>query len=225
MPINDKSIVKVVVPPNVAWLEYKLDSVELDYVWERIKEAESSNISHKPKLVGDIHESKLLKDPDDWIFNTTILKLCHVYSDIYENMGNNLPVAKNHNSRTNSLEKRGGEDYPYFLREWWVNYQYQNEFNPVHNHTGVYSFVLWLQIPTDHEEQNKDNTSNIKLRSSFQFTYSDLLGKFRTHNYDLDKSWEGTMLFFPSKLIHQVYPFYNNDDARISVSGNILCKI
>ena len=111
------------------------------------------------------------------------------------------------------------------MREWWVNYQHQNEFNPSHDHIGIYSFVMWLQIPTDHKEQNKDNPCNIKLTSSFQFSYLDIIGRMRQISYDLDKSWEGTMIFFPSKLVHQVYPFYNNDGSRISVSGNILCKI
>ena len=32
---------------------------------------------------------------------------------------------------------------------------------------------------------------------------------------------EGTMLFFPAKLQHCVYPFYNCDEDRISISGNI----
>ena len=30
------------------------------------------------------------------------------------------------------------------------------------------------------------------------------------------------MLFFPSKLNHQVYPFLNCEEERISISGNIL---
>ena len=29
------------------------------------------------------------------------------------------------------------------------------------------------------------------------------------------------MLFFPAKLMHTVYPFYNCDKERISISGNI----
>ena len=40
-------------------------------------------------------------------------------------------------------------------------------------------------------------------------------------NYELGKEYEGTMLFFPSKLRHEVFPFYNCDEDRISISGNI----
>ena len=37
----------------------------------------------------------------------------------------------------------------------------------------------------------------------------------------MDPEVEGTMFIFPSSLTHQVYPFYNTDDERISISGNI----
>ena len=40
----------------------------------------------------------------------------------------------------------------------------------------------------------------------------------------VDKTWEGMMLMFPSKLHHSVYPFYTSDEKRISVSGNISIK-
>ena len=47
------------------------------------------------------------------------------------------------------------------------------------------------------------------------------MGEPRTYNYELSKKDEGMMLLFPSKLRHQVYPFYDCDEDRISVSGNI----
>ena len=202
---------RYVDPPNGGWLENRLDSNEIDYVWERVKEKESYYKSNKPLLAGDIHESKLLEDPDDWFFNNVLLKCCGAYSDLYRNMGNTIPIPEG--------------NYSYYMREWWVNYQKQTEFNPPHTHTGVYSFVIWLKIPTEHEEQNKDNISNMKLRSSFQFNYTDILGKISQYSYDLNKSWEGIMLFFPSQLQHQVFPFYNCDEDRITVSGNIIFKV
>ena len=32
---------------------------------------------------------------------------------------------------------------------------------------------------------------------------------------------EGKMVFFPSALNHQVFPFYESDEERVSISGNI----
>jgi hypothetical protein len=29
------------------------------------------------------------------------------------------------------------------------------------------------------------------------------------------------MVFFPAQLLHQVYPFYESDEVRVSVAGNI----
>ena len=198
-------------PSNIGWLSCALEPNEVDYVWKRIKEKEKSTDTLKHKLAGNISTSKKLEDPDDWFYKNVLLKCCYAYNDLYENMGKDLPVSE--------------QNLPYYMREWWVNYQYQNEFNPQHDHTGVYSFVIWLKIPTEYDEQNKDNVSNSKLKSVFQFTYTDILGKIRCYNYYLNKSFEGDMLFFPSKLNHQVYPFYNCDDSRISVSGNILVKL
>ena len=42
--------------------------------------------------------------------------------------------------------------------------------------------------------------------------------------YPMGKRAEGTMVFFPSKLQHGVYPFYDNDEQRISISGNIILE-
>jgi hypothetical protein len=42
----------------------------------------------------------------------------------------------------------------------------------------------------------------------------------------MEKEAEGYMVMFPSQLKHEVFPFYENDGERISISGNvgILCK-
>ena len=58
-------------------------------------------------------------------------------------------------------------------------------------------------------------------KSAFKFIHTDNLGQFRHYNYELTPAAEGIMLFFPSKLNHIVYPFYECDEERISVSGNI----
>ena len=37
----------------------------------------------------------------------------------------------------------------------------------------------------------------------------------------MEPDLEGTMLFFPAQLQHGVYPFYESDEVRISISGNV----
>ena len=111
----------------------------------------------------------------------------------------------------------------YKLQSLWVNFQKKHEFNPVHNHSGVFSFVIWMKIPYDLEEELKTGAgvnSVDNVASKFQFYYSTIYGN---HSADLNinKDSEGMMVMFPSTLRHAVYPFYTSDDYRISISGNI----
>jgi hypothetical protein len=109
----------------------------------------------------------------------------------------------------------------------WINFQLKNQFNPVHNHSGIYSFVIWIKIPYNFDEEleispGKDAIEN--LSGHFQFIYTDAIGRPATHPLKVDKSFEGKILFFPSKLFHTVYPFYSSDEYRISLAGNLLFR-
>jgi hypothetical protein len=37
----------------------------------------------------------------------------------------------------------------------WVNFQKENEFNPLHIHDGIFSFIVFIKIPYSYEEQKK----------------------------------------------------------------------
>lgn len=203
---KEEEEIKVVTPKTLGWLEKKLSDTEMDYLWRCI---ENRKGSHKGKLAGNIHESNVLIDRADWFFTNTLLPLCDKYAKNFENLGDSLPAKQSH---------------PYYLSQFWVNYQKQNEFNPLHDHNGVYSFVIWMKIPTRHEEQNKNPIaffSNSYSISTFKFYLTDILGRIKSFTYQMNPEIEGTMLFFPSRLNHTVYPFYNCEEDRISISGNI----
>ena len=110
----------------------------------------------------------------------------------------------------------------------WVNFQKKYEFNPVHNHTGIFSFIIFCQIPYDYESEAKpwnNKTSVNNIASCLQFLYTDVLGAIQTHQVKVDKSFENKILFFNAKQNHCVYPFYTSDDYRITISGNIAIDI
>ena len=203
---KEQEDVKVIRPPTLGWLEKKLSEKELDYLWRCI---DNRKESWKHNLAGQIHESNTLVDRGDWFWINTLKPLCKEYYQEFRNLGSNIPVNQNH---------------PYILNSFWVNYQKQGEFNPLHDHDGVYSFVVWMKIPTKHFEQNKNPISlksNTHVISAFQFQYTDILGKMQPYDYGMNPEMEGTILFFPSQLRHCVYPFYNCDEDRISISGNV----
>ena len=192
-------------PPNLGWLHYSLVDKEIDYLWNCIGEMNKEKCNNH--LAGNINSSFPLYDKNEWFFNHTLSPLIRAYANQFEERGNSLPLLHGH---------------PYVLKRWWVNYQKQHDFNPIHSHVGVYSFVIWLKIPVEFDDQNKDNITNFPVRSGFQFHYQDMLGELRNFTYKLGKNYEGQLLFFPSKLFHEVFPFYDCDEDRISIGGNIL---
>ena len=191
---------KIVQPNPGFWIEYQLDQELLDWLSDRIAVARE-RVNHE--LAGNITESLALHD-EDGKFNSFLQY--HI-----------IPLyIKNDEWHDGSSPKQ------YYLSRLWCNYQYKHEFNPSHRHIGEWSFVIWMKIPTNWQEQHNVFKGLKEPRASdFEFTYTNMLGEIKHCIYKLDPSMEGTMLFFPSKLYHQVYPFYNCDDERISISGNI----
>jgi hypothetical protein len=111
------------------------------------------------------------------------------------------------------------------IRDLWVNFQKKTEYNPIHNHSGVLSFVIWLKIPYDiEEEKNLPQYKNSKTPyGGFNFIYPDfsVKGGLKTVPIPVSNQYEGVMVVFPSWLGHYVDPFYTSDEYRISIAGNI----
>ena len=191
--------------PNIPIYETKLPKDILDTLWRYIGKA-TDRLNHK--LAGNIDESLILEDVED----TLLLFL----TPVVERYLNTVRVKISDYDKISSELK---------LESLWVNYQKQHEFNPLHNHFGLISFVVWMKIPTDWKEQHElpfAKNSNGPVASDFQFTYTDILGHVQDYSIPMDSDKEGVILLFPSRLRHQVYPFYNCDKERISISGNII---
>tara|TARA_A100001515_G_scaffold145065_1_gene151704 strand:+ start:4297 stop:4890 length:594 start_codon:yes stop_codon:yes gene_type:complete len=131
--------------------------------------------------------------------NVVLQKLIRVYRDSF--------------TLDPSITKTLTNEVPLVMGKPWVNYQSKHEFVPSHTHDGIFSYTIWIEIPYNNEGE---------FASTFKFQYSDILGNARHANIKLNKQDSGKMLFFPSALSHQVYPFYSSDKYRISISGNLL---
>jgi hypothetical protein len=113
-------------------------------------------------------------------------------------------------------------EQPVKFQEAWMNLQVKHEYNPLHDHSGVLSWVIWVNIPYDLEEELKTfPDAKNQDASMFSFVYTNVLGEISTFNLRIDKSWEGRMVIFPAKMKHMVAPFYTSDGIRISVAGNL----
>jgi len=197
--------------PNVGFLEIKLFPEAVTFLKKCVKNKKSS---YKWNLAGNIKESWLLTDKKDWFFNNVLMDCINSYVENF----------KVHGVVHNQLTKNCG----YCLNNMWVNFQKKYEFNPMHTHGGVFSFVVWIDIPYDYSKEHLlpfAQDSNDPSASDFSFVYTNILGNIESHTYSLNKDWNGYMLFFPAKLNHLVYPFYTSDKKRISISGNIALNV
>jgi hypothetical protein len=114
---------------------------------------------------------------------------------------------------------------PIILDKTWVNFQKKYEFNPFHLHSGFLSFVIWINVPYELDEELKlspGESSRYNAAGGFHFLYpSTTMGLMDTH-ISIDKKMENKIIVFPSTFFHAVYPFYSSDGYRISVSGNFI---
>ena len=210
MKENDKWY--YIIPPNISLLKCELGTSAQTYLWQQIEKAQIKRKNANHNLAGNISESIYLDDDNDYFFDNHLKEPCQRY------------VQENYTSSSfrNSFSNVGCSDL--VLQEFWVNYSKQTEFNPIHSHGGALSFVIWMKIPTKSQEQHNlpisRNTSS-PSSSDFQFLYTDILGSIQGMTWTMDPEDAGTMVVFPAMLAHQVYPFFECDDTRISIAGNL----
>ena len=99
----------------------------------------------------------------------------------------------------------------------WIVRQFQNDYNPVHYHSGHISGAGYLKVPSsfgDTTQPDKKTNENGKL----QLIYGspNLLSK-STH---IITPKVGDFYLFPNYLMHTVYPFRGTEEERRSVSFN-----
>jgi hypothetical protein len=120
-------------------------------------------------------------------------------------------------------------DHRLALYNTWVNFQKKYEFNPVHTHGGIISFVIWLEVPYDMDEEINAhpglNSNNECCAGQFTFHCVNALGKIINVPIVIDKNMIYKCIIFPSIMPHAAQPFYTTEGARISVSGNFVYNV
>ena len=93
-----------------------------------------------------------------------------------------------------------GQDYRFYLRDFWGNVYRKGEYTKSHHHKPAsYSFVYFLKA---------------KLYDS-PLVFTDYGQKVRPK--------EGTYVIFPSYLLHHV-PKHKSDETRMTLSGNLFLQ-
>jgi hypothetical protein len=110
---------------------------------------------------------------------------------------------------------------PFELKSLWINYMKANEFNPPHNHGGDLSFVIYLDVPKEITQENKDFKGTLNGPGGISWLYGEM--DIQCINVAQRMPATRDFFIFPAFLKHWVFPF-RSDVERVSVSGNIVVK-
>ena len=99
----------------------------------------------------------------------------------------------------------------------WIVRQFKNEYNPIHYHGGHVSGAGFLKVPEnlgDHVQNKGKHYSG----GSLNLIHGSR--QFLSQSTFQIKPEVGDFYFFPSYLMHTVYPFKGNNEERRSISFN-----
>jgi hypothetical protein len=187
----------------------KLDQSVIDFLWSganAIRGVDELNAEHL--LAGAMH--------DEWSYDFSAMnKFSHLIK----------PYIK---SYTEDLSRHISKNVPdsWRLLALWVNFQKSGDYNPLHDHTGDLSFVIYLNIPEELKTEKK--VLGYKGRGPDPGSITFVHGDTRPPFYDARKFFlpeNGDMFIFPSCLYHTVNPFKTEGITRVSVSGNLVFNV
>ena len=99
----------------------------------------------------------------------------------------------------------------------WIVRQFKNEYNPIHYHGGQISGVGYLKVPKD---MGQTIQKNKKVQHNGKLVLIDGSKKFLCNPTYIITPKVGEFYFFPSYMMHTVYPFSDTSEERRSVSFN-----
>lgn len=185
--------------PNLGFL---IDDVPKNILKSLNQKISEANIDVSNMLAGNISKEYDLLHAKD-LLESYLIELFHFYNESY--------------NYTNLVDQVN-QPVPITLNNLWVNFQERGEFNPSHKHSGIMSFVIWLDIPYDIKEESKD-------AGTFEFVYTDILGNTIPYKIPVDKNFNGKIIMFPNRLMHSVYPYFSTEKQRITIAGNLALDV
>ena len=178
--------------------KYKLED---NFVEELYLRGNKTHKDYSSQLAGHIKKENQfdLKDRQ-WFLNNT--------NEIFLKYLEVLKLRSLKNKNVSKLE----------LTSLWINFMKNGEFNPIHDHSGDISFVIYVAVPDELIKEKHEFKGKGVGPGTISFLYGEESNSYTSHyNFFPQK---GIMFIFPAKLRHFVPPFQSKV-IRISVSGNL----
>jgi uncharacterized protein (TIGR02466 family) len=164
------------------------------------EDARKKNLNYQDKLAGIIKEEYSYEKKEEYL--PEIAQILGIYDVAFQKWKQDPYKVKPE----------------YLLSALWVNYMKKHEYNPPHDHADQLSFVIFLKVPEEITQEQKDYKGKSGGPGSLSFLYGE--GNRQAITYQSLHPKEGDMFIFPAWLKHYVAPFYS-DVTRVSVSGNV----
>ena len=193
--------------PNFGVIEAELEQEDIDYLWKLVHK-----YSHNAKWEGNrlisIEEDfkQFPLNDDDNLFQNNVLRPCT--DKYFETYG--CPF-KQKTTHTHELA----------FSRFWCRASLDGDYQSIHDHQGIFTFVVWLTVPFEGADERQVQAGFRPEASDFVLVYPDTCGQLQKRNFVLGKGAEGKMLFFPSDIIHIVYPHYTTQEYRIALAGDV----
>jgi len=103
----------------------------------------------------------------------------------------------------------------------WINFQEAGEFQPLHMHSGIYSMVIYVDVPEEikKEQEAIHEYSTWPTAGQIHFVGTAEETTWSVNNFTFLPE-NKQILIFPATQRHLVYPF-KSDVTRVSISANI----
>ena len=188
------SVMKVTIPNE---LVTKLNKYADDIILDNKKKSE---LNYGEFLVGDVtQEFKLEKDfikKSGWV--DFLAKCVHEWLK----MELNKSITR------------------FNIKESWIVRQFENEYNPIHWHSGHISGAGFLKVPSTFSSPSQKKQKSEYYGGNLQLIHGSR--KFLSNSIMHIKPKVGDFYFFPNYLMHCVFPFNGSKEERRSISFNAL---
>ena len=189
-------------------VKFEMPQDFIDEINNVFEEKEQTTVDWSTQLAGKIKKEKLVN---------------HLLKD--EVKGTFLMCFQEYMKRSGSVLN---QTHQLVLDNCWINDMYATEYNPAHFHASKNSLVglssvLFLKTPDSYGKEiiNPNNPSNGHLEFIGGQQHSLAISQLRL------SPKVGDFFVFPYTLVHGVYPFYDTDQVRRTLSYNcdILPKV
>lgn len=196
---------------NPGILKWKLNQDHMNLLWSYIKKPTTNGawvFDNNNKVIERTPYQEWALDDINKVFQTEILSpaIKH-YVDIW---GYPMTVRNSHHPVP-------------IMNRIWCRISGKGEYQPLHSHQSIWTFIIWMNIPFEHEEEESGDAIELYPQAgNVAINYIDSIGRLQEQPFRLGKKDEGTILLFPGDLKHVVYPHYTTDEYRISIAGDIV---